>query len=173
MGKFCNIISKVFVVLSILFLLSCSSQEDVPVADFDIARIEGEYSVNLNIEYSGPRPTVSVFNGSLSVNMTGSNDFTLSIEFPGDYITEVFSGSFKDKIVSKTNSAIGGITFEIQETSLYRGNPSLPLSVKTRTGETISVYAYFIESAGGEVEMNLHLIEKKQTPTTYAFSATK
>ena len=82
--------SNVFISVSILFLLSCSSQEDVAVADFDVSRIEGDYSINMKMDFSGPRPEISVFGGSATVELTGSDSFTLFIDFPDDFITANF-----------------------------------------------------------------------------------
>ena len=173
MGEKLQVLTKTISVFFLVSLISCSSKEDVQLADFDVSRIEGDYSINMKMDFSGPRPEVSVFGGTATIDLISSDNFTLFIDFPDDYITTTFNATLKDKIVSATNSAVGGVIFEIEETAEYKGNPGDLFTVKTRSGETRHVYAHFIEKSGGEVEMNLHLTEKNQTPTTFEFTASK
>ena len=170
MGEIFRIFKKVSPLLLSIFILSCGGKDEVPVANFDASKIEGEYSIDLKIDYAGPRPAVSVFNGSLIVDMVGSDSFTMAIEFPGDYLTDTLSATIVEKIVANSNSAIGGLSFIVDDTNEYQGNPD-KIEVTTRDGLTKKAYAIFIELS--ELEMTLHLVEKDESPDELELTATK
>ncbi len=170
MGKIFGILRKISPLFLSIFILACSGQEEVPVANFDTSKIVGEYTIDLKIDYAGPRPTVSVFNGSLIVKMVNSNSFTLAIEFPGDYLTDTLSATIVDKIVANSNSAIGGLSFIIEDTEDYTGNPD-KIKVTTREGLVKDAYAIFIDLS--QLEMKMHLLEKDASPDELELTATK
>jgi len=170
MRKIFGLLKRVSPLFLSIFILSCGEESEAPVANFDTSKIEGEYSVNLIIDYEGTRPEVSIFNGSLMVDMINSERFTLAIDFEGDYFTDTLSATIVEKIVANSNSAIGGLNFTVDDTNEYQGNPD-KIEVTTRDGLVKKAYAIFIDLT--ELEMNLHLIEKGDSPNQLKFTATK
>ena len=170
MGEILRVIKKVSPLILSIFIFSCSGEDQIPVANFDTSKIEGEYTVNMKLDYFGPRPTVSVFNGSLTVDMTNANNFNMAIIFPSDFLTANLDATIVEKIVANSNSAIGGISFIVDETTDYKGNPD-KIEVTTRDGIVKKAYAIFIDS--GELEMTLHLIETGDNPTELEITARK
>ena len=171
-GKLFRISKRLLPILGVVIFLSCSSQDEVPVADFDVASIQGEYAAQMKMDFAGPRPEVSVFGGSATVALTGSDNFTISITFPDDYFTSTFTGTVSEKIVGSSNSNIGGISFFVEETSELTPNPD-KIDIQTRTGEMKKAYAVFKESAGDNLIMILYMIEKEESPTEFEFKASK
>jgi hypothetical protein len=172
MGEIFRVSQKLLPVLGVALFLSCSNSDEVPVADFDVASIQGEYAAQMKMDFAGPRPEVSVFGGSATVAFSGSDSFTISITFPDDYFTSNFSGTVSEKIVSGSNSNIGGISFLVEETSELTPNPD-KIDIQTRSGEMKKAYAVFKESAGDNLIMILYMIEKEESPTEFEFKASK
>ena len=170
MGKISRYFSRLIPVVFLVFTLGCG-EDEAPVASFDITEIVGDYTAQLKMDFSGPRPEVSVFGGSLNVTLINAQQFTLSIDFPDDYITTELTGTVVDKIVNSGNSRLGGINFEVAETSELMANVD-KLEVTTNTGEIKKAYGIFLESAGG-LSMVLHMIEKEESPTEFEFKAVK
>jgi hypothetical protein len=102
--------------------------------------------------------------------MINSNSFTMAIQFPGDYLTDTLSATIVEKIVANSNSAIGGLSFIVDETNDYKGNP-YKIEITTRDGLAKKAYAIFIDFA--ELEMTLYLVEKDASPDELELTATK
>lgn len=174
MGKFTGPLFRILSLIFIILVTSCSKKEDVPVANFNIEEIAGDYTAQLKMDFSGPRPAVSVFGGTMTVSLTGSDTFSMFIDFPDDYITTELTGNVIEKIVNTSNSTLGGISFSVQETDELMANtdPLVLINVKDRSGAMKTAYATFLETANG-LSMVLYMIEKNDSPTEFEFKAIK